>query len=611
MMSAKKRTDSRRASSPEKPVYWLPFQSRFLPLTLLIFISFIAYANAWPNSLVMDDVQFAVSERFLALGLADIPRFFTEDIWAASGVDSGLYRPFLLIILMIDAHVFGDWVAGYHLINILLHVLATVLVYGFVRHLRILSGGELLASSHIAILAALIFGVHPVHTEVVNSIFNQSEILVTIGVVGGLWWFLRVVEIRPWKAWLGLSLVYLLVLLCKESAAVLPALTVAVLWLTATGNWLGRTRKCLPVILLVLPLLAYLGLRANALQAPVLADEVVMIDQGTTDFATELFNEFGGPKPGKLLHTIRLGADSLKIMVWPHPLLIFHGPPSTGLWVALLLHITLLCFAVFMYFKSSSELLIGLLFFYLALLPSSQIFSDTGVYPLLAERYLYLPSVGLTIVLAFGLKGLVQRFGLRVAAVLIIVLTLVLIPMSWARNAEWASDILLDEADYRRGPQKGRILMGLVADHLAVKNYSRAVEICDRHSDEPGTKWGFHNKCGSAYYHAGRYSDAEQAYFLAIGNHKGLGMVHYDLAGMYLQLSRKSDAKRHFEEAIKAEKVPFLKELRTAMMLFQLYPSVQARLLEARQHVERAISMQPQSFQARQILEQIDERLGR
>jgi hypothetical protein len=68
-------------------------------------------------------------------------------------------------------------------------------------------------------MAALLFGVHPIHTEVVNSVFNGSEILVTIGVIGGLQWFLDCQDKQPAKAWLGLNLVYLLVLFCRESGA--------------------------------------------------------------------------------------------------------------------------------------------------------------------------------------------------------------------------------------------------------------------------------------------------------------------------------------------------------------------------------------------------------
>jgi hypothetical protein len=65
-----------------------------------------------------------------------------------------------------------------------------------------------------------------------------------------------------------LSFAYLLVLFCRESGAALPALTVALLWLSSSEPWLRRVRKCLPVIVLLIPLGIYLTLRADALRRP-------------------------------------------------------------------------------------------------------------------------------------------------------------------------------------------------------------------------------------------------------------------------------------------------------------------------------------------------------
>ena len=70
-----------------------------------------------------------------------------------------------------------------------------------IRYLLLVCGGESPRSAYAALLAALVFAVHPIHTEVVNSIFNRSEMLVSLGVAGGLWWFLPTVDKQPWKAW--------------------------------------------------------------------------------------------------------------------------------------------------------------------------------------------------------------------------------------------------------------------------------------------------------------------------------------------------------------------------------------------------------------------------
>ena len=147
-----------------------------LAWSLLLVFTLIAYANAWPDNLTFDDRVFVDSSRFSGLSLAEMFRFFTEDLWAASGSSSNLYRPLLLVFIASEAQLFGNWMAGYHLVNIGLHVLATFLVYGFVRRILPAGGHESGENRQIALLAALIFAVHPIHTEVVNSVFKDYEI---------------------------------------------------------------------------------------------------------------------------------------------------------------------------------------------------------------------------------------------------------------------------------------------------------------------------------------------------------------------------------------------------------------------------------------------------
>ena len=112
--------------------------------------------------------------------MGDLPRFFTEDLWSATGAESGLYRPLLLLSLALESGVHGNWLAGYHLDNILLHLLVTLAVYRFLRQVQRTVAEPGPSADLYPLLAALVFAVHPVHTEVVNSIFNRSEMLVAL-----------------------------------------------------------------------------------------------------------------------------------------------------------------------------------------------------------------------------------------------------------------------------------------------------------------------------------------------------------------------------------------------------------------------------------------------
>ncbi len=585
----------------------LRFRSGALPILLLVLVTLTAYYNAWPNNLTLDDKVFAAAERYSDLNLAGVIQFFTEDLWAAAGGQSGLYRPLLLVSIAMDAYLFGDWAAGYHLTNIFLHLLVSLLVYGFTRHLLLISGGKSPDSSYIAMLAAMVFSVHPIHAEVVNSIFNRSGLLVSVGVVGGLWWFLRNLESSPLKAWGGLSFIYLLVLFCKESAAVLPALAVVMLWLFTAGDWRVHLRRSLPVLGLLIPLGIFLTLRANALDVPNPTDTAGAQEAIQVASASGFKVHFEWLR---LLAASVVWFESLKLTLWPTPLMMYHGRADTNQWMAVVVQLVLLGLAIAGFWKKRYGLITGLAFFYISILPASRIIGENTVTPHIAERYIYLPSVGLAIALAFGLRWLAHRINLRAAIVATLISLLILTPLTQARNAQWANDVLLYEHDYREGKKQGNILYFLVGAYLREKNYSGAVKICDKHAEKLKSIAKFSSHCGVAYGQVGRFDDAEQAFFLALDELDEMPGIHQKLASMYLHLGRRSDAREQFELSAATEQNPAFREFRKAFMLIKLYPSDRARMLEAKAHLEKALQIQPQYVQARQWLENLKELLG-
>ena len=458
--------------------------------------------------------------------------------------------------------------------------------------------------------------------------------LVSLGVIGGLWWFLRNLETQPLKAWGGLATIYLLVLFSKESGAILPALAVAMLWFFTPGTWRIHLRRSLPVLWLLVPLGIYSGMRANALDVPAIAEALdvpaiaepldestlpealdvpVVPDAADTPVKTPVTSEFDSRlyfEWERLLPATRIWFESLRIIVWPHPLLLYHTGYSTKAWIAHVLQLALVIMAIVGFRQKRYGLIAGLAFFYIAMLPASRIIGETGANPHLAERYIYLPSVGLAIVLAFGLKWLAQRFNLRAAIVPVLIALVIVTPITWARNAEWASDVLLYESDYRQGNQQGWILHLLVGAHVREMNYSRAIEICDKHAGEMKKMAQFSNRCGLAYGQVGRFDDAEQSFFRAMYKQKLVASIHTNLASMYLHLGRRGDAQKHFELAVTTEENPAGREYRKSYMLMKLYPSDRARLLEAKTHLEHAIQLQPQFVSAHQLLQQLNNLLG-
>src|SRR6476660_5567313 len=135
-------------------------ESRALFLTIAA--TTIVYANSLSGAFVFDDTkQIAANPSLRSWG--NIFRAFTNDVWSfergtlTMDLPPPYYRPLFTIYLTLNYKLFGLWEPGWHLMNLLVHTAATVLIYFLVKKL---SGNFL-----IAILASLLFGLHPAHVE--------------------------------------------------------------------------------------------------------------------------------------------------------------------------------------------------------------------------------------------------------------------------------------------------------------------------------------------------------------------------------------------------------------------------------------------------------------
>lgn len=582
-------------------------QSRFLsaavPLVMLATVTLLAYANAWPNSLVLDDKGFAGPRHPHALD--SIVNIFTTDLWAAHGSHSGLYRPLLTLSLSLETRLFGAWLPGYHLSNIFQHLLVTWLLYGFIRHLlRRKNSAQHATSNLCALLAALIFAVHPVHTEAVDSIFNRSEIQVALFGIAGLWWLFHYLYKRPAVAWFGLGITYFLGLLCKESAIVLPALAVALILFFDADDFNARIRKCLPVFWLVLPLAIYLFMRTTAL------------GHGTGGESTGIPHALFSmllPDFKTVQEAAAVVGQSLKVMVWPYPLHLYYARPSMLMSVVyIVLQLGLIVVSLVQIKRKHYGFAAGLAFFYIAFLPASRIFIVGEFAPHFAERYVYFPSIGLTISLAFALNALRHHIGPRALASFGMPVLLILTAVTWDRNTDWASEASLFETEYQKGLRGTNTLRILASAQLNLRNYSRVAQICDenRKTQETNANNPFVQFCAIAYENQHRDEAAEQAYLLQTVPGDTRIPASLALASFYLRHDRRQDAEKHFIAAINWSDDPADKALYTAQMLVRLNPNSRRHGVMARDYIEKALHLRPGWPAALTLLEGLDRALN-
>jgi hypothetical protein len=410
-------------------------------------------------------------------------------------------------------------------------------------------------------------------------------------------------ERQPILAWSTAGVLYLGGLLFRESAVSLPALAVLLLGLLRRER--PPARRLARAGLLVLPLLVYLALRSAALA-------------GVPPSTTVPLSEH--PPPSGVVEQLGYALASLReyvrMVVWPHPLRVsYEDFTGDGVPLALLIHAGLLGTAL-LTVRRMPALAAGIGFFYLALVPSTRLFtapgvelgvggyvflrSDPGVAPL-AERVTYLPSVGVAVALGFALAALVRRYGPYAGLAPVLVLVLVFVPLTDARNLEWRSQRALTAAEVAAAPESGdawRMYVGVLLDE---GRRGEVVEVCDRQAAAHPRSAQLQNSCGSAYVDAGRTDDAVTAYRRAID--AGLAAVgHANLGRAYARLGRLVDAEREFRLAADAETDPAARHYRLGQLIERFHPE---RLAEAAVEYRRAIELRAGYVAAREALRRI------
>ena len=592
------------------------FLAAAIPLAMLTCVTLLAFANAWPDRLVLDDNAFAGPGR--APELDSLQYIFTHDVWAPIGANIGLYRPLLLLQLSLETRVFGAWLQGYHLSNIFQHLLVTLLLFGFLRFLLRRTGRQHPSSDLCALLAALVFAVHPIHAEVVNSVFNRSDILVALFCLAGLWWLLHHLDMHPSRGWSGLAVTYFLALLVKENAIVIPGLAVMLILMVTPDTLLARLRKCLPVLWLTIPLAVYLILRANALFPPELADAAQAAGGDPTQVAggeefSEMLDQIRLPGAKTFLRVAGVFGEGMKVVAWPYPLrLSYAGPPTLVLVGYAALNLALVLAALIQLRRKRHGLAAGLAFFYLAMLPATRILGTGESGPHFAERYVYFPSVGLAMLLAFALSALTQRFAPRVLAGIAVPLLLVLTALTWDRNTDWRSEISLFGTDYQRGNRSRNTLRWVTAANLGARNFALVVKICDENlakQEEYGDN-SFVESCANAYEQQHRYEAVERAHFYAIEHRKTRVAASMSLARFYLRRARSQEAEKQFVAAIGWSDNPADKAMNTAEMIIQLNPNDREQGIIAKGLLEEALRLRPGWSKAEMMLQALEQALN-
>ncbi len=369
----------------------LPERTRARALTtVLVLVAVAPFLQSLTFGYVFDDT-YAILGNASLRGWGSVGRVWLEQFGGDGGPFFGLYRPVTMTLFAILFNAGAKWPLWFHVAALVLHAGAVVLVW---RLLRLALG------LWPAYIAALWFAVHPVHVEAVANVTNASEVLVTIWTVMlALFLLQRRAEEETWRHAVIAAALYLAAMFSKESGAMAAPVAALVVWgwnrdsitlAQARKRWWRTAAACAVAVVVVAMT------RALVLGGPVTGQPIAALGIAGMNGAE------------RIVAMTSLVPRVAQLLVWPQGINPHYGPSAfpaqrvafAALGALILLGVLGACVLR----RPDRRPLAALGILLLSFLPASNLLVPTG--QVLAERTLYLPSVGAAMLAGLALEGI-------------------------------------------------------------------------------------------------------------------------------------------------------------------------------------------------------------
>lgn len=452
-------------------------------LAIILLISFIAYFPVLHNSSFVWDDDGYIRNNLL------LKTFRLKEIF--SRIVMGNYHPFTILVLAIEYHFFGLNATGYHAVNLFLHLLNVIFVFYTVSLLGKKTG--------VALVAALLFGIHPMHVESVAWASGLKDMLYTFFFLASYIFYLKYINSLNKKFYAFALMLFVLSLLSKALAASLPVI------LLLTDYYKGR-KMTKTVLLEKVPFFVL----------SVALGVIAVLAQKTSGDIPDLSSPF----PRHLVFACYGFITYLIKLVLPFHLSAFYPYPVINTYAIPILYYTYVLFfigfTIFVFYslRFSKKIFFGAGFFAITVFLVLQLLPVGKA--IMADRYSYLPSIGIFYLAG---EGFVLLWGKKLKLLTIIILSAFTIFFSvktYARSGIWKNEISLWNnviSQYENVPlaylNRGIANARENEFDKAIEDISKAIQL-----DTNYTK--AYLNCAKAYYNRGNLYMNKQKFELAL-----------------------------------------------------------------------------------------------
>lgn len=447
--------------------------SRNWIIGLILGIAFLAFSNTVLNGFAYDDTTQIVNNPFIR-DLRNVPKALVTEAWywrAQQDKDpneqdkpsTSYYRPIVMIYLMIMWKLFGASAPGWHIFNILLHLLAVYFIFLILE--------KVTKDLRLSAIASLLFAVHPFRSESIAWASGVTDLLMAVFMLPSFFLYVRYREEGKPKLFVASSLLFLLGAFTKEPAVALP------IFLVCYEMFIINRDK--PLIERIKPAVVYGGAYL------LMATGYLIARYYALGFALNNSSFKSYPLQQIVLTVPLVIWKYIILLVWPVELSLFHGTttirsvvdfqfifPFVGL-IALTFGLWKL--------RGSIVARFAILWFVVNLLPVLNLSAFAAEF-MVQERYVYIASIGFSLLLAMALVKIPIQDWLpfknpRTAQVAVVgLLVFLLAGKSFAQNATWRDDMTVWYHGVETAPEQA--MSHYILGHKLIKlgDYGKSAE---------------------------------------------------------------------------------------------------------------------------------------
>ena len=512
----------------------------FIPILIILLVSFAVYFNALSGDFVYDDKDQVINNPWIR-DIVNMPTIFSKSVLSFQSVHStsNYYRPLMHIIFMLNYYIFGLKPWGFHLVNVIFHCGVSVLVFliigRFLTEHRVTKTLVYLSPSFIA---AILFATHPIHTEAVTWIAGLPDVAFTFFYL--ISFYLYMLFRDGAKRCYPLSILsFSMAILFKEPALTLPIILIVYDYLMKKmdDTLPSGIKRYIPYVVVSG---IYLLVRHNALGnfAPM---------KSYTELSTYQL----------IINIFPLFREYLTSLLWPfnlnfwptfHP--IYSIVEVKGIISLVVTGIFLI--AVVAAYRKNRLLFFGLLLLVIPLLPTFYIKGISG--KPFAERYLYLPSVGFVLLLAIVLSWAMEKLPHAIVTITIgffMAIAGVYAVGTISRNNIWQDNFIFWSDTVKKSPDLAEAHNNLGAEYAfkgqldrAIPEYQTALQLAPDYADA-------HNNLGAAYASQGQQDRAIAEYQTALRLNSDSAETHYNLGAAYASQGQLDRAIAEYQTALR------------------------------------------------------------